>query len=353
MPQITVTALDSATAMDEIVRRLGMDAMIVSTRRVDGQIEIVATNDEIVADSSQSFSKLKSPPSGAAKFSEVLKSKLINPAENHSDQLSPPKDKYQLIKNIKEELRLLEKIVDEPVEGAATTCVALDAFRLAGLKNDIKNIFPELDPNITVDGLAKLLAKKFVRGQSAEFDDSDIYFIVGLDKSGKSAFLDKFKKLIEDQSSEVLVHTVKNVTGSADYKNISDLHSRKVKTSGKKHVKSLAEVNDLEQLESQLYKFQKQNPSLVFSVINVIEVGRSYDFLMKNTRRPRLENEYTVVSKLDLCDISLPEVSALLELGHKCKFFSGIVQSDEGLYHARVDQVASHLTAIVNKQKGI
>jgi hypothetical protein len=349
MPQITVMALDSATAMDEIVRRLGMDALIVSTRRVDGQIEIVATNDEIVANGVQSFSKQKSFPSDAAKFSEVLKSKLTDPP----DQLSSTKDKYQLIKNIREELRLLEKIVDEPFEGTASTCVALDAFRLAGFKNDIKSILPELDPSITVDGLSKLLAKKFVRGQSAEFDNSDIHFIVGLDKSGKSAFLDKFKKLIEDQSNEVLVHTFKNVTGSADYKNISDLHSRKVITSGKQHVISLAEVNDLGQLEPQLYNFQKQNPSLVFSVINVIEVGRSYDFLIKNTRRPRLENEYTVVSKLDLCDISLPEVSALLELGHKCKFFSGIVQSDEGLYHARVDQVASHLTALVNKQKGI
>ena len=110
-------------------------------------------------------------------------------------------------------------------------------------------------------------------------------------------------------------------------------------------------MNDLEQLETQLYKFQQQNPSLAFSVINVIEVGRSYEFLKKNIRRPNLENEYSVISKLDTCDITLPEVSALIELGHKCSFFSGIVQSDEGLYYSRVDQVASHLTALVEKQK--
>ena len=46
MPEITVTALDSATAMEEVVKRLGMDALIVSTRRVGSQIEIVATNEE-------------------------------------------------------------------------------------------------------------------------------------------------------------------------------------------------------------------------------------------------------------------------------------------------------------------
>ena len=46
MVEITVKAVDSASAMEEIEKRLGADAMIVSTNRVDGQIEIVATNDD-------------------------------------------------------------------------------------------------------------------------------------------------------------------------------------------------------------------------------------------------------------------------------------------------------------------
>ncbi len=47
MPVVTVRAADSATAMDEIIRRLGPDAMILSTRARDGQVEIVAT-DEVI-----------------------------------------------------------------------------------------------------------------------------------------------------------------------------------------------------------------------------------------------------------------------------------------------------------------
>ena len=47
MVEITVKAADSASAMEEIEKRLGADAMIVSTNRVDGQIEIVATNDAV------------------------------------------------------------------------------------------------------------------------------------------------------------------------------------------------------------------------------------------------------------------------------------------------------------------
>ena len=43
MVEITVKAVDSASAMEEVEKRLGADALIVSTNRVDGQIEIVAT----------------------------------------------------------------------------------------------------------------------------------------------------------------------------------------------------------------------------------------------------------------------------------------------------------------------
>ena len=37
MPNVTVTAADTATAMDEIWDRLGPDAMIVSTKKQNGK----------------------------------------------------------------------------------------------------------------------------------------------------------------------------------------------------------------------------------------------------------------------------------------------------------------------------
>ena len=44
MVEIKVQASDSAAAMEEVEKRLGSDALIVSTTKVDGKIEIVATN---------------------------------------------------------------------------------------------------------------------------------------------------------------------------------------------------------------------------------------------------------------------------------------------------------------------
>ena len=48
MPNVTVTASDTATAMDEIWDQLGPDAMIVSTKKQQGKIVMEATT-EVVA----------------------------------------------------------------------------------------------------------------------------------------------------------------------------------------------------------------------------------------------------------------------------------------------------------------
>ena len=47
MPNVTVTAADTATAMDEIWDQLGPDAMIVSTKKQHGKIVMEATTEAV------------------------------------------------------------------------------------------------------------------------------------------------------------------------------------------------------------------------------------------------------------------------------------------------------------------
>ena len=75
MVEITVKAADSASAMEEIEKRLGSDALIISTNKVDGKIEIVASNDEL-----SKYQKSQKPlvldnSYRVRKFSEVLDEK--------------------------------------------------------------------------------------------------------------------------------------------------------------------------------------------------------------------------------------------------------------------------------------
>jgi flagellar biosynthesis GTPase FlhF len=75
MPTITVTAPDSSLAMDEIMRRLGDGAFILSTKSQDGQIIIRATNDPIPA-KAEKTEKAERPT-----FGELF-SKVGNPEEH-------------------------------------------------------------------------------------------------------------------------------------------------------------------------------------------------------------------------------------------------------------------------------
>ena len=79
-------------------------------------------------------------------------------------------------------------------------------------------------------------------------------------------------------------------------------------------------------------------------------VGTSYEFLMKNMPQKRLENEYLALTKLDLCDLSILEIAAFVELNHKCMFFSGVPASDEGLYFAKVEQTVDHIVQIIENR---
>ena len=61
MPELKFKAVDTSLAMEEVQRKLGPDALILSTERRDGMIEIVATNepDQIEAANLKAREKLK------------------------------------------------------------------------------------------------------------------------------------------------------------------------------------------------------------------------------------------------------------------------------------------------------
>ena len=73
-------------------------------------------------------------------------------------------------------------------------------------------------------------------------------------------------------------------------------------------------------------------------------------FTAKQERR--LENEYLALTKLDLCDLSIAEIAAYIELNHKCMFFSGVPSSTEGLYFAKVGQTVDHIVQTIENRVG-
>ena len=73
MATIKITARDSSTAMEEVSKKLGADAFILSTTSKDDGVEIEATNDPI------ELKKFSEQP--RKKFSKLMKKQLGNVAE--------------------------------------------------------------------------------------------------------------------------------------------------------------------------------------------------------------------------------------------------------------------------------
>ena len=101
-----------------------------------------------------------------------------------------------------------------------------------------------------------------------------------------------------------------------------------------------------------MLNLSKLDSAIKISILNVMPVGNSYEYLMKNMPQRRLENEYLALTKLDLCDLSILEIAAFIELEHKCMFFSGVPSPKEGLYFAKVGQTADHITQTIESRIG-
>ena len=72
MTTLKITARDSSTAMEEVSKKLGADAFILSTTSTDGGVEIEATNDPA------ELKKFSNKPK--KKFSNLMKNQLGNVA---------------------------------------------------------------------------------------------------------------------------------------------------------------------------------------------------------------------------------------------------------------------------------
>jgi hypothetical protein len=97
------------------------------------------------------------------------------------------------------------------------------------------------------------------------------------------------------------------------------------------------------ELDSFLIEIKSKRPEVKISVITTLQVGSSYEMVMKSRGVNLSERQYIAVTKLDVCDFSVPEISAMIESTDKCMFFSGIDKVTDGAYFAKLDQVESYL----------
>ena len=353
MVEITVKAADSASAMEEIEKRLGADAMIVSTNRVDGQIEIVATNDDP--------SKYQKTPEPLVLdknyrirgFSDVLNSKLsaddkplINePSENHNQIV-------QNAENIKSEIDKLVELSIPSNETKQNETTVSELFQMSGIKKSIIENTEYSDSVSSVEDASKNLAKAFINGKCDHFESSSLFIVTGSKGSGKTLFTKKLKTLFENQIDPKSCTIFEQSGVKNSLTKIKSWFSKNGSEISEKKQVGIIELSDIENIDEFLLNLSKQDSDTKISIVNLMPVGNSYEYLMKNMPKKRFENEYLALTKLDLCDLSIVEIAAFVELNHKCMFFSGVRSSEEGLYFAKVGETADHIVQTIKSRIG-
>lgn len=345
MAEITVRAIDSALAMEEVQKRLGDDALIISTKRIDGQIEITATDEEVTKPDKEIKPLILGDIYRQDNFSAVL-NKKVGEVRNSMD-VNTPGDLYPQVTNriekISEELSELKLLVDN-YDNAPAEFGTLDKLRVIGFRPSTLNIFNDLFNETEMGVAIRKLAKAFVNGKCNHFESSNILIITGAKGSGKSTFSDKFislqkknnpnKEYIEfsDQNKRKLIAAVKNLRLSQDKRDSSKQRALIIDTSNQ-------EID----LNLILLDICKANPEAKISVIHTVPVGSSYERLKKEFKINLSEKQYWAFTKLDLYDLSVGEIAAMIELENKCMFFSGMDKVEDGAYYSKVDQIEAYL----------
>ena len=142
MAEITVRAIDSALAMEEVQKRLGDDALIISTQRIDGQIEITATDEEVIKSQKENKPFILGEIYRQDNFSAVLDRKVGEAKGDtdrtaSSDLYSEMSNKISKINADLSELKLLlDNYDDVPFEFGT-----IDKLRFIGFRSSTLYIF--------------------------------------------------------------------------------------------------------------------------------------------------------------------------------------------------------------------
>ena len=145
MAEITVRAIDSALAMEEVQKRLGDDALIISTKRIDGQIEITATDEQVIKQEKDIKPFILGDIYRQDNFSAVLDRK-VGEAKSDSDR-NASSDLYSEVTNkiskINSELSEIKMLLDNYDE-VPFEFGTLDKLRFIGFRPSTLNIFDDL-----------------------------------------------------------------------------------------------------------------------------------------------------------------------------------------------------------------
>lgn len=381
MPEFKISAADTALAMEEVERKLGPDALILSTERREGMIEILATNDpdQIEAAMQHSLKKRQEKNksqrnSASSDFSKLLDLKhefysireglseisaLQVPLEENEliDQVGPPPGtEFELaINRIKNEIQTLidNKLNVEPMVSVETQMRVL-GFSSASTEELLRG--QELEDKIAP--ILKKFAKLVVQGKDKNFDSSEVIIVCGPERSGKTTLakkLGKFLPSLDEESpnrviSDASFSDLETCLQTEVSTNITSLFRKKLDTTLGGGRIIFDYDGPMDTLGSFLLRLSKLKEQPKFSLVYTLEVGKSYSAVKELLKFCDLPNLFIALTKMDMLEVSISELSAIFDIKQKIQFFSGLKVTEGGLDFAKVSVMESFLNNLSGQE---
>ncbi len=375
-------ASDSASAMEEVVKKLGPDALIIATSKKGNKVEIEATNN---------LSNLQKHKDITGNFSDVLHSKIDLLREKQRNRIysrnsidyetsdtrisSGNQDQSSEMVKVREQIKHLQNmlsgmvITDEKGLNEKTgNSVSLKLRQLEFTPEVVSSLKPAYDGLNLERGLVafiKAFSKKIACEEIQEIFKSQVIFIVGPSGSGKTTLSAKLAaRIMEYEKGEkpTLVSTEGEVVNRSDhlahyskllnipklnYKIDENCENFKSFCSGQKII-DLSLIT--EESKYLIQNVRDQIGATKVTTVLCLPAGSSRQLLTSQISKYRDFKPIIAFTKVDECQLFARELCVLANKHVKMGFITGSKTILGSLALSESDVLASHLDSYITDE---
>ena len=345
MPNVTVTAADTATAMDEIWDRLGPDAMIVSTQKKHGKIVMEATTDTTVRPA-------EPVRASTAGFGTLFTNQMIGKASRRDRDMTPPTEsmtQQNELAGLRRDLAALQDMLKgmvltdldgiNPALAPSTRVTLQRAGFSQKILQDLQTHYAGYSFSDGCERFLQALASQLVYPTSATILQKRLIFVVGASGTGRTTMVAKIAAMLRDQnpSKEIVLASLNGQNGTTNHhlQSYGRLLNLPTLTLGlSTPVEDFNKMTDYDFMVIDVASDRADAVQKVHSIkshLGTSEVGTllaipgstSHSMINTTIKRFCAIDPLVVLTKLDECETKPAEFSALAENNTKIALFSG------------------------------
>ena len=385
MTTITVTAADTAQAMDKIVERLGEDALILETVKRNGRIEMIATDSVEETEAPEPIASAPRPAveglsglnieiGGGSGFTDLFDQQMIDTVRDRGSasastvdhlvgRAMEASDNLDVVTELRSIRQMLNGMMITRPEGLDVTLGHAAPVRLhqAGFSSraiqELHEHMVGLDDDDAVTSFINALANRVVHRDAESVFDSRIVFVIGSSGTGKTTLATKIAAYFKENgiSERMMLAAAAGpgISASEDIKSYARLLNMRAAQIGIGEVSTavqetsnrmIIDVNATpEDAITAIREVMQRLGSGKVTVVQAIPGGSSATMIGHQCNLYSKLTPMIALTKLDECEAMPAELSALALDGNGVGLLTGTKSIVGGIAIATMPILAQYL----------